>query len=61
MRRRVRKDKNEDDKCEAVATLLIQGSSGDQLEGEVKETLAQKAEEPIKPEDVKLVTKRGRR
>lgn len=59
--RRVRKDPIEDQKCDAVANLLIQGASGDQLESEVKETLAQQAPEPVAPEQIKLVNKRGRR
>lgn len=59
--RRVRKDPIEDQKCDAVANLLIQGASGDQLETEVKETLAQQAPEPVAPEQIKLVNKRGRR
>lgn len=61
LQRRVRKDAIEDQKCEAVANLLIQGASGDQLETEVKETLAQQAPEPVAAEQIKLVNKRGRR
>lgn len=61
VRRRVRKDPNEDAKCEAVASLLIQGATGEVLETEVKESLAQTAPEPVHPGQIKLVTKKGRR
>jgi hypothetical protein len=51
----------EDDKCDAVASLLIQGKAGDALETEVKEKIAEKNGEPISPTQIKLVVKKGRR
>ncbi|KAJ9123245.1 hypothetical protein QFC22_001441 [Naganishia vaughanmartiniae] len=61
IRRRVRKDPLEDDKCDAVASLLIQGKAGDALESEVKEKIAEKNGQPISPTQIKLVVKKGRR
>ncbi|KAJ9107511.1 hypothetical protein QFC21_000967 [Naganishia friedmannii] len=61
IRRRVRKDPLEDDKCDAVASLLIQGKAGDVLETEVKEKIAEKNGQPISPTQIKLVVKKGRR
>ncbi|KAJ9099991.1 hypothetical protein QFC19_005808 [Naganishia cerealis] len=61
IRRRVRKDPLEDDKCEAVASLLIQGKAGNALETEVKEKIAEKTGQPMSPTQIKLVVKKGRR
>lgn len=62
VRRRVRKDVNEDNKCDAVAALLIKGKAGAGLEQEVKRELAKL--QPDSPKDlheIQLITKRGRR
>lgn len=41
IRRRVRKDEAEEEKCRSVAELLIKGKSGEALEEGIKEKLAQ--------------------
>jgi hypothetical protein len=51
----------EDDKCDAVASLLIQGKAGNALENEVKEKIAEKTGLVENPEEINLVVKRGRR
>lgn len=61
LQRRVRKDPLEDDKCDAVASLLIQGKAGNALENEVKGKIAEKTGLAENPEDINLVVKRGRR
>lgn len=40
VRRRVRKDEAEEEKCKNVAELLMKGKSGQQLEEEIKEKVA---------------------
>ncbi|ODO11053.1 hypothetical protein I350_01655 [Cryptococcus amylolentus CBS 6273] len=40
IRRRVRKDEAEEEKCKNIAELLSKGKSGEQLEAEIKEKLA---------------------
>lgn len=62
VRRRVRKDVNEDHKCDAVAALLIKGKAGAGLEQEVKRELAKLQPGDRKdPSQIQLITKRGRR
>jgi hypothetical protein len=61
LQRRVRKDPLEDDKCDAVASLLIQGKAGNALETEVKTKIAEKTGLAENPEEITLVVKRGRR
>lgn len=39
IRRRVRKDEAEEEKCRSVAELLIKGKSGEALETEIKEKI----------------------
>lgn len=41
IRRRVRKDEAEEEKCNNVAALLLQGTSGEKLEEEIKEQMRQ--------------------
>ncbi len=59
--RRVRKDENEDEKCDAVANLLIQGKAGEVLEVEIKEQIASVTPGIDDPKKVKLAVKKGRR
>lgn len=40
VRRRVRKDEAEEEKCKNVAELLMKGKSGQELEQEIKEKVA---------------------
>ncbi|KAK8854591.1 hypothetical protein IAR55_003330 [Kwoniella newhampshirensis] len=46
IRRRVRKDEAEEEKCKSVAELLIKGKSGEELEGEIKEKIG-KGSKPV--------------
>jgi HMG box factor len=46
IRRRVRQDEAEEEKCRSVAELLLKGKSGQDLEHEIKEKI--KAPEPVK-------------
>jgi HMG box factor len=39
IRRRVRKDEAEDEKCQSVAELLLKGKSGEALESEIKDKI----------------------
>ena len=43
VRRRVRKDAAEEEKCKSVAQLLMQGKTGEELAEEIKETGTQNA------------------
>jgi hypothetical protein len=62
MQRRVRKDPIEEEKCEAVAALLMEGKVGKRLETEIKQVIAEKvAADPGRVELAPLATKRGRR
>ena len=42
VRRRVRKDAAEEEKCKSVAQLLMQGKTGDELAEEIKENGSKK-------------------
>lgn len=39
IRRRVRKDEAEEEKCQSVADLLMKGKKGEELEEEIKERM----------------------
>ncbi|KAL7422333.1 hypothetical protein Q5752_002979 [Cryptotrichosporon argae] len=54
IRRRVRKDAAEEEKCRSVAELLLQGKSGDKLEEEIHERTA-----PNAPARKKAAARRG--
>ncbi|WWC71342.1 uncharacterized protein I206_105296 [Kwoniella pini CBS 10737] len=50
IRRRVRKDEAEEQKCKSVAELLIKGKSGEDLENEIKDKIRKGEKEIIIPE-----------
>ena len=48
IRRRVRKDEAEEEKCKSVAELLMKGKSGQALESEIKAKINGETEEVVK-------------
>jgi hypothetical protein len=48
IRRRVRKDAAEEEKCQEVADLLINGKTGKELESEIKEKIKRGPVSPLK-------------
>ena len=46
IRRRVRKDEAEEEKCRSVAELLLKGKSGEALESEIKEKINKDTSNP---------------